>query len=61
LPRQEVAAHCRQVFLASLHRVDERRHPVRGDFPWTARHAMRRVDELIDLLVAVRVVRSERA
>ncbi|MEJ7795478.1 MAG: helix-turn-helix domain-containing protein [Nocardioides sp.] len=56
--RQEVEAHCRQVFVAFLHGVDERRHPVRGDFPWTARHAMRRVDlgiALPDFMKAFRI------
>lgn len=41
---QEVQAHCRQVFSAFLATVTERRDPVRGDFPWTGKHAMRRVD-----------------
>lgn len=56
--RQEVEAHCRQVFLAFLHGVDERRHPTRSDFPWTPRHAMRRVDlgiGLPDFMKAFRI------
>lgn len=56
--RQEVETHCRQVFLAFLRGVDERRDPVRADFPWTARHAMRRVDlgiALPDFMKAFRI------
>lgn len=56
--RREVEAHCRQVFRAFLAGVDERRHPGRADFPWTARHAMRRVDlgiELADFMQAFRI------
>jgi hypothetical protein len=56
--RPEVAAHCRQVFLAFLASVDERRNPERSDFAWTARHAMRRVDlgiALPDFMKAFRI------
>lgn len=56
--RREVDVHCRQVFLAFLAGVDDRRHPVRADFPWTGRHAMRRVDlgiTLPDFMQAFRV------
>lgn len=56
--RLEVETHCRQVFLAFLHGIDERRYPVRADFPWTARHAMRRVDvgiTLPDFMKAFRI------
>lgn len=42
--RAEVEAHCRQVFAAFLASVIERRDPLPRDFPWTASHAMRRVE-----------------
>lgn len=54
----EVEAHCRQVFGVYVTSVREGRHPLRRDFPWTARHAMRRVDlgiGLADFLKAFRV------
>lgn len=47
--KPEVAAHCRQVHVAFLTSLDQRRHPARADFPWTGRHAMRRVDLGISL------------
>ncbi|MBD8868426.1 PucR family transcriptional regulator [Nocardioides donggukensis] len=56
--KPEVAAHCRQVFLAFLASVDGRRNPGRADFPWTSRHAMRRVDlgiALPDFMKAFRI------
>lgn len=40
----EVQTHCHQVVSAFLGSLDERRDPSRADFPWTGRHAMRRVD-----------------
>lgn len=40
----EVRQHCHQVGQAFLASLDDRRDPTRSDFPWTARHAMRRVD-----------------
>lgn len=54
----EVEAHCRQVFEAFLASVEDRRHPNRSDFPWTGRHAMRRVDlgiGLPDFMKAFRI------
>jgi hypothetical protein len=59
---QEVQAHCRQVFSAFLTTVVERRDPGRGDFPWTAKHAMRRVDMgigLADFMKAFRIGQIE--
>lgn len=56
--RSDVEAHCRQIFLSFLGTVDERRHPVRSDFPWTARHALHRVDlgiSLSDFMKAFRI------
>lgn len=56
--RQEVEAHCRQVFTAFIASVDEDRHPEPSDFPWTAQHAMRRVQlgvGLTDFMQAFRV------
>ncbi len=54
----EVEAHARQVFGVYVATVREGRHPHRRDFPWTAGHAMRRVDlgvGLADFLKAFRV------
>lgn len=56
--RDEVEAHCRQVFAAFLASVTERRHPLRSDFPWSGQHAMRRVElgiTLSDFMKAFRV------
>ncbi len=56
--RAEVQAHCRQVFGAFLDSLDDRREPTRADFPWTGRHAMRRVDlgiALADFMKAFRI------
>lgn len=56
--RSEVEAHCRQVFAAFLGALDGRRHPVPQDFPWTASHAMRRVElgiALPDFMSAFRI------
>lgn len=56
--KPEVEAHCRQVFGAFLASVEDRRHPRRGDFPWTGQHAMRRVDlgiGLPDFMKAFRI------
>ena len=56
--RSEVQSHCRQVFGAFLSSVEDRRDPTRGDFPWTGRHAMRRVDlgvALPDFMKAFRI------
>lgn len=56
--RAEVEAHCRQVFTAFVATVQDRRDPGRADFPWTGRHAMRRVDlgvTLPDFMKAFRI------
>lgn len=56
--RSEVEAHCAQVFGAFTGSLDGRREPTRGDFPWTGRHAMRRVDlgiALADFMKAFRI------
>lgn len=56
--RDDVEAHCRQVFAAFLASVNERRHPLRSDFPWSGQHAMRRVElgiTLSDFMKAFRV------
>jgi hypothetical protein len=56
--RDEVEAHCRQVFAAFLASVTDRRHPLRSDFPWSGQHAMRRVElgiTLSDFMKAFRV------
>jgi hypothetical protein len=56
--RREVTAHCHQVFSAFRASVGERRNPRRSDFPWTANHAMRRVDlgiSLPDFMQAFRI------
>lgn len=56
--RDDVEAHCRQVFAAFLASVNERRHPLRSDFPWSGHHAMRRVElgiTLSDFMKAFRV------
>ncbi|NYG56561.1 PucR family transcriptional regulator [Nocardioides perillae] len=56
--RAEVEAHCRQVFTAFIATVQDRRDPSRADFPWTGRHAMRRVDlgiTLTDFMKAFRI------
>lgn len=58
LLRAEVAAHCNQVFHAFFTTMEDRRHPTRGDFPWTGNHAMRRVDlgiSLPDFMKAFRI------
>ncbi len=55
-PRCE--SHCRQVFGAFISTLAERRDPSRADFPWTGRHAMRRVDlgiALADFMKAFRI------
>ena len=60
--RSEVQSHCRQVFGAFLSSVEDRRDPERGDFPWTGRHAMRRVDlgvALPDFMKAFRIGQIE--
>ena len=56
--RDDVEAHCRQVFAAFLASVTERRHPQRADFPWSGQHATRRVElgiTLSDFMKAFRV------
>ncbi|MEO5664942.1 MAG: hypothetical protein ABIR39_16855, partial [Nocardioides sp.] len=56
--RTEVEAHCRQVFAAFLGALDGRRDPAPQDFPWTASHAMRRVElgvALPDFMSAFRI------
>lgn len=56
--RNEVEVHCRQVFAAFLGALDGRRFPAPQDFPWTASHAMRRVDigiALPDFMSAFRI------
>lgn len=56
--RTEVEAHCRQVFAAFLGALDSRRDPLPQDFPWTASHAMRRVElgvALPDFMSAFRI------
>ncbi|UUZ61382.1 hypothetical protein [Nocardioides sp. B-3] len=56
--RSEVEAHCRRVFAAFLGALDGRRDPVSQDFPWTASHAMRRVElgiALPDFMSAFRI------
>jgi hypothetical protein len=56
--RAEVAQHCSQVFGAFTDTLAERRDPTRADFPWTGRHAMRRVDlgiSLADFMKAFRI------
>ena len=56
--RAEVQGHCRQVFGAFLETMGDRREPGPGDFPWTGRHAMRRVDlgiALADFMKAFRI------
>lgn len=56
--RSEVEAHCRQVFAAFLGALDGRRDPMPQDFPWTASHAMRRVElgiALPDFMSAFRI------
>jgi hypothetical protein len=54
----EVEAHCRQVIGVYVTSVRDCRYPSPRDFPWTQRHAMRRVDlgiGLSDFLRAFRV------
>lgn len=56
--RAEVEQHCSQVFGAFTDTIAERRDPTRADFPWTGRHAMRRVDlgiALADFMKAFRI------
>lgn len=56
--RAEVESHCHQVFSAFADTLEARRDPTRADFPWTARHAMRRVDlgiALADFMKAFRI------
>lgn len=56
--RSEVEAHCRQVFAAFLGALDGRRDPAPPDFPWTASHALRRVElgiALPDFMSAFRI------
>lgn len=56
--RTEVEAHCRQVFAAFLGALDGRRDPHPQDFPWTASHALRRVElgvALPDFMSAFRI------
>lgn len=56
--RSEVEAHCRQVFAAFLGALDGRRDPHAQDFPWTASHALRRVElgiALPDFMSAFRI------
>ena len=56
--RSEVEAHCRQVFAAFLGALDGRRDPRPQDFPWTASHALRRVElgiALPDFMSAFRI------
>jgi hypothetical protein len=56
--RAEVEAQCRQVFVAFLTSVTDRRYPCRADFPWSGQHAMRRVEHGIaraDFMKAFRV------
>ncbi|WP_139979472.1 PucR family transcriptional regulator [Nocardioides litoris] len=56
--RAEVEQHCAQVFGAITDILAERRDPTRSDFPWTGRHAMRRVDlgiSLADFMQAFRI------
>ncbi len=56
--RSEVESHCAQVFAAFTETLAERREPTRADFPWTGRHAMRRVDlgiTLADFMKAFRI------
>lgn len=56
--RSEVEAHCRQVFAAFLAVLGGRRDPQPQDFPWTASHALRRVElgiALPDFMSAFRV------
>jgi hypothetical protein len=56
--RSEVESHCAQVFTAFTQTLADRREPTRADFPWTGRHAMRRVDlgiTLADFMKAFRI------
>lgn len=56
--RSEVESHCAQVFSAFTETLADRRDPTRADFPWTGRHAMRRVDlgiALADFMKAFRI------
>jgi len=56
--RSEVESHCAQVFTAFTDTLADRREPTRADFPWTGRHAMRRVDlgiALADFMKAFRI------
>lgn len=56
--RSEVESHCAQVFTAFTETLADRREPTRADFPWTGRHAMRRVDigiALADFMKAFRI------
>ena len=56
--RSEVESHCAQVFTAFTETLADRRVPTRADFPWTGRHAMRRVDlgiALADFMKAFRI------
>jgi len=56
--RSEVEAHCRQVFAAFLGALGGRRDPRPQDFPWTASHALRRVElgiGLPDFMSAFRI------
>jgi len=54
----DVAAHCMRIFGVFITTIDEQRTPSVEDFPWTAAHALRRVESgisLIDFLRAFRI------
>ncbi|MGH3458655.1 PucR family transcriptional regulator [Aeromicrobium sp.] len=54
----DVAAHCERIFGVFVTTIEEQRTPSVEDFPWTAAHALRRVESgisLIDFLRAFRI------
>lgn len=59
---EDVARHCERIYGVFLSTVREGRDPSVADFPWTAEHAQRRVDNeipLVDFLKAFRIAQLE--